>query len=305
MSEGYKDPISLMVHSTVRIQCEDAQGGTSSGTGYIFLFCDDGTNSVPCVVTNKHVIEGKVRGVFHMTLRGQDGEPMLGNHEAVIVEQLEASCIKHPDPSVDLAVLPIATVINAATRRGGDYYFVPLTHNLIPTRDLLDSLSPLENIVMIGYPTGLWDQVHNLPIIRRGITATHPRLPLNGKSEFLIDAACFPGSSGSPVFLADLGSYASRGGMVVGTRINLLGTLYAGPVLNTEGEIVVIDVPTESRQVARGHIPTNLGYVVSSSRLTEMEDIVRARITNPPSRNSPCPCGKPARFKECCGTVRR
>ncbi len=305
MSDDYKDPISLMVHSTVRIQCEDADGRASSGTGYIYLFCDDGAKSVPCVVTNKHVIDGKVRGVFHMTLRGPDGGPMLGSHEAVIVEHLEASCIRHPDPSVDLAVLPIATVINAANLRGGDYFFVPLTHDLIPTQSFLDSLSALENIVMIGYPTGLWDQVHNLPIVRKGITATHPRLPLNGKSEFLIDAACFPGSSGSPVFLADVGSYASRGGIVVGTRIILLGTLYAGPVLTTEGEIVVIDVPTESRQVARGHIPTNLGYVVSSSRLTEMEDLVRVWATPPLSRNSPCPCGKRARFKECCGVIRR
>lgn len=52
---------------------------------------------------------------------------------------------------------------------------------------------------MVGYPDGIWDEFNNQPIVRRGITATHPKNDFNGKGEFLIDAVCFPGSSGSPV----------------------------------------------------------------------------------------------------------
>ncbi len=44
---------------------------------------------------------------------------------------------------------------------------------------------------MIGYPNGIWDEANNMPIIRRGITATHPNFNYNGKPEFMIDAACF------------------------------------------------------------------------------------------------------------------
>jgi len=72
---------------------------------------------------------------------------------------------------------------------------------------------------MVGYPVGIWDSANNMPVIRRGITATHPGKDYEGKSEFMIDAACFPGSSGSPVFLFNLGSYPQKaGGIVIGTR---------------------------------------------------------------------------------------
>jgi len=57
---------------------------------------------------------------------------------------------------------------------------------------------------MIGYPNGLWDHVNNLPLIRRGITASHPGVDYqiegqNGPGVTVIDMACFPDSSGSPV----------------------------------------------------------------------------------------------------------
>ncbi len=163
----------------------------------------------------------------------------------------------------------------------------------------------MEEIVMIGYPNGIWDRTHNLPIIRKGITATHARLPLNGKSEFLIDAGCFPGSSGSPVFLANIGSFLRPdGSMSIGTRIALLGTLYAGPQHTTTGDVVVVEVPTDTKALAIGAIPNNLGYVISSSRLSELEDLVREFSDSPVSRNAPCNCGSGRRFKHCCGLLR-
>jgi len=44
---------------------------------------------------------------------------------------------------------------------------------------------------MIGYPSGLWDTKNNLPIVRKGITATTPYFDYNGKREFLVDIAAF------------------------------------------------------------------------------------------------------------------
>ena len=159
---------------------------------------------------------------------------------------------------------------------------------------------------MIGYPNGLWDQLHNLPIIRKGITATHPKLKLNGKPEFLIDAACFPGSSGSPVFLANIGSYVSpNGSLCTGSRVALLGTLYAGPQHTTTGEIVVVDVPTDTKSIAVGSIPNNLGYVIQASELLVLEEAVKKAFQPAPavSRNARCPCGSGKRYKECCGAL--
>jgi hypothetical protein len=137
----------------------------------------------------------------------------------------------------------------------------------------------MEEIIMIGYPNGIWDAKHNLPVIRRGITATHPKLPYNGKPEFLIDAACFPGSSGSPVFLANLGSFVgAHGDLCPGNRIALLGTLYAGPQHTATGEVVVVDVPTDTRAVAISSIPNNLGLVIHASKLLDFEAILEKLV---------------------------
>jgi hypothetical protein len=145
----------------------------------------------------------------------------------------------------------------------------------------------MEDIIMIGYPNGIWDAKHNLPIIRRGITATHPKLSYNGKPEFLIDAACFPGSSGSPVFLANIGSYVSPdGALCAGNRIALLGTLYAGPQHTATGEVVVVEVPTDTRAMAISTIPNNLGLVIHSSKLLDFEPILGKIISGQTVQNA-------------------
>jgi hypothetical protein len=239
-------------------------------------------------------------------LKSGEGTPDLGNHEAVTLDNLGNYCIQHPSPSVDLVAFPIGPILNNASKDGRDYYFVPLGRSLIADEALLNALPPMEEIVMIGYPNGLWDETHNLPIIRKGITATHPRLKLNGKPEFLIDAACFPGSSGSPVFLANIGSYlSSDGAFCAGTRVALLGTLYAGPQHTTTGEIVVVDVPTDTKSLAVGAIPNNLGYVVQAAELLVLEECVRKALTPVVRvpRNSKCTCGSGKRYKECCGVL--
>ncbi len=143
---NHANPIAQLIHSTVRIVCVDANGQQSSGTGYIYMFCEREGNAVPCVVTNKHVIEGAQRGVFNLTLRKSDGSPDLGRHEEISVEGLESFCLKHPDQSVDLAALPIGAILNAATKSGKDYYYIPIGKQLIPPKDMLNSLSPWKRL---------------------------------------------------------------------------------------------------------------------------------------------------------------
>jgi hypothetical protein len=63
---------------------------------------------------------------------------------------------------------------------------------------------------MIGYPKGFWDRVNNLPVVRKGITATPIYIDYNGKKEFLLDIPIFSGSSGSPIVLFNEGSYSTK-----------------------------------------------------------------------------------------------
>jgi V8-like Glu-specific endopeptidase len=132
----------------------------------------------------------------------------------------------------------------------------------------------MDDITMIGYPNGIWDETHNFPVFRKGITATNPRYDWNGNKEFLIDCACFPGSSGSPVLLLNMGGYFTRMGMQLGSvRLKLLGILYAGLQPTAEDDIEVVEVPVVQKPVAVSQIPNNLGVVIKSEFLKDFDSL--------------------------------
>lgn len=264
-------------YSTVRIECEHSDGGISTGSGYFFRFKENKDNDehIPVVITNKHVINGAVRGRLILTKMNESGEPLDTEHFKIDIEDFESYWKKHPDSDVDLCAMPIAPFLNAAESRGQRIFYISLDKSLIPSGTQLEELSALEDIVMVGYPNGIWDSTNNKPIFRKGVTATHPFFDYNGKKEFMIDAACFPGSSGSPVFLLNEGGYRDKKGNTYlgATRIYILGTLYAGPQHTATGEVKIINIPTTQKPVAVSSIPNNLGLIIKSSRIKELEDL--------------------------------
>jgi len=128
-------------------------------------------------------------------------------------------------PSEDLAFFVLEKALSKHHLPMNVTYFVlRVTPNMIPTQAQLDDLTALENVVMVGYPNGLYDAVNNYPLFRTGKTATHPAIDYNGKKKALLDMACLPGSSGSPVFIFDEGwIHHKNGGMSAGSRILFLG----------------------------------------------------------------------------------
>lgn len=300
------DPISVLCHVVVRLECISANGDESTGSGYIFRLLEDGDTYYPAIITNRHVVSGAVTGIFHLTLRTADDEPDIGNHEKIIVPNLQRLITEHPNTAIDLAAISLGEILTKGSKDPYRYYFRTLGLENFASDDLLDALSPMEPIVMLGYPNGIWDEKHNMPIIRRGSTATHAKLPLNGKPEFLIDAACFPGSSGSPVFLANIGAFSSGADIAFGSRIALLGTLYSGPLINSVGEVKKI-TPTDSRFISVNQSMMNLGFVISAKEILGLqEEIKKSRnsLASPPSsRSALCPCNSGRRYKHCCGSL--
>ena len=63
-----------------------------------------------------------------------------------------------------------------------------------------------------------------------------------------------------------------------GTRVKLLGLLYAGPQHTASGEVRIINVPTQQRAIAISTIPNNLGLIIKADRLLEMDDVIRPLI---------------------------
>lgn len=264
-------PAEQLAHSTVRIECEIG-GGVGTGTGFFYSLDRNGDQHVPVIVTNKHVVSGARKGRFLLTLQGPDDLPLVGSHRAFELDNFEQRWLPHPDSSVDLCVMPIAPLLAEAEKANTKFFFSTLDKTLVPSAADVEDMVGLESVTMVGYPNGLWDRTNNLPIFRRGVLATDYKRDWNGKKEFLIDAACFPGSSGSPVLLFDIGAYQSRKGNFIGaSRIKLLGVLYAGPQHTVEGDIQIVQVPTQQKAVSLAGIPNNLGIIIKSEQLLAFE----------------------------------
>lgn len=272
--------IEQLVHSTVRIETVLHDGRISTGTGFYMNFLQNGDQYYPVIVTNKHVVANASIGKFHLTLADTNGAPIPGSHHLFEIENFENQCIKHPDPKVDLAAFCIGPILNHMIQVGKPAFIVPLQTSLIPSDMERKSFSTMEDIIMIGYPNGIWDSTNNLPVIRKGITATHTDVKWNGNSEFLTDIASFPGSSGSPVFLANIGGYMDNKGNTYmgGHRIRLLGVHYAGAMHTASGKIEIVTTPTSNVPIPITQIPNNIGVAINSREILKLEQEVKKYI---------------------------
>jgi hypothetical protein len=252
--------------------------GTGTGFFYNHNVKSEPGKHIPLLVTNKHVVQGadKVRLLMHKAKKEENSFTVNGYYTV----DLLGSWQEHPD-GLDLVAYSIAGVLREVEEKQDSVYKINIVGKIIPTSADEEDFSAVEDILMIGYPNGLWDSTNNLPIFRKGITATQPAVDFRGAPEFVIDAACFPGSSGSPVFLVNQGAFASKSSksLKLGTRFFFLGVLYSGPVLNSKGEIVVEEVPTSQKPVAVMKNMLNLGFVIKSKEVVKLAEHIEDIVT--------------------------
>jgi hypothetical protein len=75
--------------------------------------------------------------------------------------------------------------------------------------------------------------------------------------------------------LFEMGTFRTRAATVMGSPIKLLGILYAGPQHTVEGDVKVVQVPTQQRAVSVAGIPNNLGIIIKSEQLNAFEDLIK------------------------------
>lgn len=259
-----------LTYSTVLIHCEYKNGTFGAGTGFIIDFCENNEKriAVPVLITNNHVVEDSVKTVFEFCKADHKVNPI--DTESIPFTYSGKDWVRHPDADVDLRCLPLGNTLNELSRKGINVFYIPLNTDLIPTEDQLKDFSAMEDVVMIGYPIGLSDKYNHKPIIRRGITSSHPNNNYQGKRETLIDIACYPGSSGSPIFILNQGAYTVANGIAMGNRLHLLGVLQGGHEFNAKGEVRFSALP--GRPTAITSIPINLGIMIKSERILEFEN---------------------------------
>jgi V8-like Glu-specific endopeptidase len=272
--------LDQLPHITSRIETFTPTGVQSIGTGFFFSFEVPGKGVLATLITNKHVVNGANRARIYLS-HAEGETAKFGKFDSCEITGFDEFLVGHPDPNVDLAAFPVGPFVNQMASTGTPAFFRALGSMNIPNDEAVESFTAIENILMIGYPTGMWDNTNNLPIVRRGITATPYARDYNGRPEFLIDCACFPGSSGSPILIADNGSYPMKnGGIALGTRLYLLGLLWGGPQYSTEGQIVAKPVPTSTVPVSVSQIPTNLGYCIKARMIRDLEPLLIARFSS-------------------------
>ena len=257
-----------LMFNTVKLVASDG----SSGTGFFYNFKTNG-KVYPTIITNKHVVNNNPneRMTFLLHLRDDDG----GTTENYGVTY-STTWIFHSTKDLCFCfVNPVFEQVKKDT--GKSVFYIANDDSVVATKQKLDELSALEELVMVGYPIGLWDAQNNFPIFRKGFTASHPAYDFNERGIGLVDMACFPGSSGSPIYILNEHGYSDKQGnyYMTSSRVMLVGILYAGPQYNAKGDIVVTTIPTQKKLQADTPVMINLGYYIKATELKEFEEHIR------------------------------
>jgi hypothetical protein len=280
MIEPTTIPENIM-YCTTRIIAQPEISGQpiKAGTAFFFHFTAKDDKVVPVLVTNKHVVEGCTSAGIVVHTIATSGKKPMGNQPIQFSARLGAEWIPHSDDKIDLCAYPVGPLFNSMNP--GPFYRA-LDKSIIPSQTDLESLDAVEDLLMAGYPNGLWDEVNNYHLIRRGITSSHPGVDfmVNGVATTVADIAVFPGSSGSPVFVFNKSGYADkRGTLSIGAaRVMFIGVLYSGPVIQNDGTIVIRNIPTAQEPIPRITTPMNLGYVMKARELPALGKAVFKRL---------------------------
>ena len=261
-----------LLFSTVRIEANRNDGALSVATGFVVHHKDHEDHEYPFLVTNRHVIQDTSSGQFTLShaVSDVDYRPLLGKKTPAVLNEDRWTWIAHPSDDIDIAVLSLAPIFEFLSAGETSYFIKSIATTLGPTGKDIEDFDAVEEVLFVGYPKGIYDTVNNLPIARRGITATPLSVDYEGRPIFLIDASVFPGSSGSPVFQYSPSARLDRKGQIGRRQVFWLGIVaevyceeyYGVPEL--QERILVLDAKVKSRQMI------DLGIVYKASSVIEV-----------------------------------
>lgn len=242
------------------------------GTGSFFNFKID-SEYVPIIITNKHVINDECTDnscsetttfIFHTK-----------NVNGTLTPNYTVNCsdvkwIFHK--TKDLCCCLLTPIQNAIQKQQLEIIQYSCTNEEnIPTKEELSKLCALEDVIMIGYPQNIRDEINNYPVFRKGCTACHPALDFNEIDIGIIDIACFPGSSGSPIYLLKQNNNEN----LKSEYPLLLGYLFEGSVLKTKTELKIKNRFTYSTTSTEYSTSINFGYYIKSSVVLDFKEQIQ------------------------------
>lgn len=258
-----------LIYTTTRIEVFLNNEESAFGTGFFFWY----KQKYLFLVTNRHVvIDGDGNFVMYKAHKSGDTKsPLLGHGTKIPFKK--NFFVYHPNEKVDVAVANISLIVDELEKSKEPVYWTSIMEINIPNDDQINNIiTAIEDIIFIGYPDSIWDEVNLLPIVRKGITATPYYIDYENENQFLIDASVFAGSSGSPVFLFYPGGYSDKKGNfhVGGGGLCLfLGIISDGYYIDKEGDVRIREIPTQKKIISEYDEMLDLGVVVKPQSIIE------------------------------------
>jgi hypothetical protein len=182
-------PVEL-IQATVQVEQPLPTGDRTVGTG--FLIAATGPDGAPetVLVTANHVLADMPGQEARIGFRSLDGGTWTYTPQHVRIRTSGGEPLWTHHPSRDVAAMRIKAP-EAFARAA------------IPARYLArgdgPSLTPGDELMVLGFPRGLAANTAGFPILRSGRVASYPLDPAAFPT-FLLDFTVFPGNSGGPVF---------------------------------------------------------------------------------------------------------
>jgi hypothetical protein len=262
-----------------------------SGTGFIFGLFHGSQKEFKVIVTNRHVVEPMKSCTFLFHKQLSNEEPDYLGTIPINIADIRSEFIAHK--TQDLAIIPIDKYVLDLQAKDTPPFLVSLIQDNIPTDDELNALNPVEEVLTVGYPNGLSDPLHNLPLFHSGRTATppflpfptttndpeHGNIPYKNDKTFMVDFTTWFGSSGSPVFVYDTAGFIDRTGNMhpLSQRVMLIGIVEGLVSMPVPGTITLNVVPNTIQGTQTVNIPANLGMCLSSSSILDFEPMLLER----------------------------
>ncbi len=210
------------IHTTVLIENE----WDERGTGFIVSRTVEKLKGSRVVriflITNKHVLnedakkrEEATKIILHLRMKKSDGTVLGESVQFPLVTENNLKIWReHPETDVDVLAFEVTGLYKliGIAEMGKKWVGYSAIADKAKLRKLDVTIG--EEILLVGYPLGLRQELTDSPIVRQGIIATHIGQPFidyvrepDGSIRkrrirgFLVDGAVIPGSSGSPIVL--------------------------------------------------------------------------------------------------------
>jgi hypothetical protein len=167
-------------------------------SAFVVSVPDDELSACMHLVTAKHVAVSLEKGEASIAFNGKDGLPLWMNNGDRV------PWFYHPDETVDVAILPMASL----RLREYDYQDIPINLFLTSARSEEYEIGCGDDVFTIGLFAPFTGSLRFTPILRTGIIAMMPEgrihHPKFGSMEaYLTESRSLGGLSGSPVFVRD------------------------------------------------------------------------------------------------------